>query len=248
MILLADIGNSRIKWGRLDAGEYSPGQSAEWSADRLEALLEVHWGHLPRPGTIWAANVAGPAAAEIMNRWCEGRFGSEPRYATSSAELAGVTNSYAEPSKLGVDRLLAMAAARRRYGEAVCVVDCGTAVTVDLLDGQGVFRGGVIAPGSGLMRRALSRATYALPPSHAAASSVCALSTGDGIAAGCLLAVVAFIERIYREFSQVLGGAPACVVTGGEAPLILSRVALKCDHDPDLVLRGLACVAESSRG
>ncbi|MGQ0658397.1 MAG: type III pantothenate kinase [Chromatiales bacterium] len=245
MILLVDVGNSRIKWSTLAEGRLAPGQSAAWRQDRLESLLGAQWARQPPPAAIWVANVAGPEVAQRLEAWIVTRFGHRPRYVSSVAELGGVTNSYVDPAQLGVDRLLAMVAARRSYSRAVCVVDCGTAVTVDLLDAQGTFRGGVIAPGSGLMRRALSRDTYALPPTQIAATSACARSTGEGIAAGCLLALLAFIERVYREFAQVLGEKPACVVSGGEAPLVLPTLSIPCDHDPDLVLRGLAFVAET---
>ena len=247
MILLIDIGNSRIKWTTMQPASVAPGRAVPWSHENLDSLFEAHWRILPRIDAVWVANVAGPEIEQRLRRVMQRRFDVDPKFVRSSASLGGIRNSYKEPTQLGVDRLVAMVAAYRRWRAAVCVVDCGTAVTVDLVDGEGVFRGGVIAPGTSLMRRALALDTHGLPLTEITASTVGARTTEAGIAAGCLLAVSGLIGRVHSEFSHELGAALQCVLTGGEALQVLPTLNLPCDHDPDLVLHGLAFLAGSER-
>jgi type III pantothenate kinase len=243
VILLIDFGNSRIKWTTMQSASVAPSRAMSWSHENLDFLFEAHWRPLPRIDGAWVANVAGPKIEQWLRRVLKRRFDVDPKFVRSSAALGGIRNSYEEPTQLGVDRLVAMVAAYQRCRAAVCVVDCGTAVTVDLVDGEGVFRGGVIAPGTSLMRRALARDTHALPVTEITATTVGARTTEAGIAAGCLLAVSGLIARVHSEFTRELGAAPQCVLTGGEAPQILPTLGIPCDHDPDLVLHGLACLA-----
>lgn len=243
MKLLVDIGNSRIKWACQEDGQLRAPGAFAWSVREPDRLFDEQWSGLKALESVWVANVAGAQVAERLERWFEAR-GITPRHARSLPRACGVENSYHEAAQLGVDRFVAMIGAWRRYRRALCVVDCGTAVTVDGLSAEGVFLGGVIAPGAGLMQRTLASHTHALGVSASQAMDVCARSTQDGIAAGCLHAVAGFVERVFAELRARLGADLLCVLTGGEAARLRPALSIACEHDPHLVLHGLSVWAE----
>lgn len=243
MILLVDTGNRRIKWTTCRDGHLAPGEAATWVGAELAALFEQMWDRLQPVRAIWVANVSGPRFEHALDDYAQRRLGLTPRYVRSSAELGGISNAYAAPERLGVDRLLAMIAARRTCAGPVMVADCGTAVTVDFVDAAGRFGGGVIAPGLALMHGALSRGTHALPQVEPGAGPTLALSTDGAMASGCLLAIAGLIAMVASEIKASAGQDPECVLTGGDAPRVIPMLPMACHHDPDLVLRGLAVVA-----
>ena len=116
----------------------------------------------------------------------------------------GVTNGYPDPSQLGSDRWAALIAARNLCVDPLAVVDCGTAVTVDALDMEGNFRGGVILPGVTLSRDTLLANTSGIYATREVGNSVFACSTEDAVAGGTFYSVVGGIDRILDEFEQKL--------------------------------------------
>ncbi len=247
MILLVDTGNSRIKWTTSRNGHLAAGQAVGWVEADLAALFERAWGHLRSLQAIWVANVSGPRFERALDGYAQRRFGLTPRYVRASAELGGIRNAYVAPERLGVDRLVAMIAARRACAGPVMVADCGTAVTVDFVDDAGGFAGGVIAPGLALMHGALTRGTHALPPVTPEAGPTLALSTDGAIASGCLLAIAGLICMVGCEIKARTGLNPECILTGGDAPRVIPKLPMACHHDPDLVLRGLAVLAGEAK-
>jgi type III pantothenate kinase len=243
VILLVDTGNSRIKWATSRNGHLATGQAVRWVGADLAALFEQAWGRLQSVRAIWVANVSGPRFESALDDFAQRRFGLCPRYVRASAELGGIRNAYVAPERLGVDRLLAMIAARRACTGPVLVADCGTAVTIDFVDAAGHFGGGVIAPGLALMHGALSRGTHALPPVEQEAGPTLALSTDGAMASGCLLAIAGLIGMVASEVKARTGQEPECMLTGGDAPRVIPKLTMACHHDPDLVLRGLAVLA-----
>ncbi|MFO1435625.1 MAG: type III pantothenate kinase [Gammaproteobacteria bacterium] len=245
MNLLIDAGNSRIKWALCDDATWTVGQPFEWSGDQLDRQLAAQFVELPQVRMAWISNVGGPLVEEALRRVLNKKIASENMHFVRSApRLGGIVNLYTDPTRLGVDRLIAMVAAFQRYRAPVCVADCGTALTVDLVDADGHFRGGIIAPGPMLMRRSLASGTRQLPTVDDRNSDVLALSTEHGIAAGCVRAAAGAIALAYAEFSKRLGVTPHCILTGGDAPLVLPSLSFAYDHDPDLVLKGLALLVD----
>ena len=152
--LLLDVGNTAMKWrfadssGLLEAGGSVPDLTA------LGAVLE---------GQEWAlaciASVAGDAAdAELLTELSQ-RSDAPVHMATTAPSAPGLVNGYREPESMGVDRWLAMLAARSIHTGPLCVIDAGTAVTIDLISGEGDHQGGYIIPGADLQRRALTADT-----------------------------------------------------------------------------------------
>ncbi|HEX8776568.1 MAG TPA: type III pantothenate kinase, partial [Rhodanobacter sp.] len=167
-------------------------------------------------------------------------FEREPHWLRTPAEACGVRNAYAEPQKLGVDRFLAMVAARTD-GLAPCVLaGVGTALTLDALAADGRHLGGLIAPGPRLMQQSLLGATAQVRPAHAGVIVEAADNTADAVASGCWLAAAALIERFAARMAPVLGGAPALRLGGGDAEALLPLLATPAQLAQDGVLHGLA--------
>jgi type III pantothenate kinase len=158
--------------------------------------------------------------------------------ARSTRQCAGVRSAYAEPSKLGVDRLLALAGARARGPGAWLVVGVGTATTIDLMDRERLHRGGRIAPSPQLMRDALHAAAAQLPAAGGTYQDF-ASDTPDALASGCDGATLGLIERSLRMGQELLGDAPALLLHGGGS-LALAEHLPRATHAPWLVLEGLA--------
>ena len=142
MILQLDMGNSATKW-RLDS---TRGRLVEGS---LLPALET------RPAAVWVASVADANREAELASEAKARWGLAPWFARSSAAACGVSNSYAEPERMGVDRWLAMIAAYQRIAGPVCVIDAGSALTIDFVATDGRHRGGYILPGMAMMERSL---------------------------------------------------------------------------------------------
>lgn len=244
MILLADIGNSRIKWARLDAGRFTPEGAAQWRGEEPEALLDRLWAALPRPARVLVSTVVRQGVAEVLQHWLKRRWSLEPEFVRVSRAAYGVSNAYEVPERLGVDRWLALLAAKRHYPGASCIVDCGTAVTVDVLTSAGEHLGGLIMPGLALMRRSLAEGTEALGAQATQHLGLLARDTQDAITAGSSQALAGFIERVAGELPSVVAEPCRNILTGGDAELMAPMLRVPIELDPHLVLRGLAVVAE----
>ena len=242
MIIAIDAGNTRIKWGVHD-GQSWVGRGALLTAEAAEfsAVLD-DW---PEKAVVVACNVAGAGVEAAIVGALESRF--DVHWLRPAAAACGVRNSYEQPERLGADRWAALIGARALEwsgagsGERL-VVCAGTATTVDRLDTEGVFRGGIILPGFDLMRESLARNTAQLPlaDGHFRAEP---RNTADAIASGCLQAQIGAVERMY---STLAGGPGAeCVLTGGAAHRLLPHLGIPCRHVEHLVLDGLVRFATS---
>lgn len=242
--MLVDLGNSRIKWAWAETPLRS--RHAEYHAD-LRALLDAQWGSYDAPAQVWVASVADAARRAALQSWVAQQWSCPVHSLTAAGQQCGVRNRYQDPAQLGADRWAALIAARRQQAGNVCVVDCGTAVTIDALDADGVFRGGVILPGIATARRALLQSTAQIRDSSGVDDDCCGLTTADAVAAGTLFGTAGAIERIVREQAVGFHAPPQVLLTGGEAALVMPLLHLPYPVHvlPDLVLMGLAIVAQS---
>lgn len=236
MLLLIDAGNTRIKWALVD-----PQQPAAWQASGavphagLTALAST-W----RPAGVTAAivaNVAGAALQVQLAALLHDALGVTPQWFVSRAECAGLRNGYREPAQLGCDRFAAMIGARARYpAQALLVVSCGTATTIDAVSAEGDFIGGMILPGLDLMLTSLARHTAQLPQVEhdAVTPALFADHTDAAILSGCLAAQAGAIERALAAHA----GA-RCVISGGAAPRVTTALSVPTVLIDHLVLHGL---------
>lgn len=239
MILCIDCGNTRLKWGIWHRQAWlARGACLHAEIDRLAGLCAEH----PALEQAFACNVAGPEIAAKITQ----TLPLPLHWLCAQAEQCGVRNAYERPAQLGADRWAALLAARRQHAGASLVVNAGTATTIDSLDADGIFRGGMILPGVSLMRDALSTHTAQLPLA-AAAYAAFPRNTETAIASGTLEATLGAIERCFTRL-QNLAEAPAlCIVSGGAAADLVPLLTLPARHVEALVLEGIAVVATSAK-
>lgn len=251
MILLVDAGNTRIKWAGLEGTALHSGAAVlrRGGAEDVETLATV-WAALPVPQRLLIASVAGPDFSVHVMAWSQRFWGLEPEFITAEASAFGVRNAYTEPQRLGVDRWLALIAAHRLVPGPVCIVDCGTALTVDVIARDGEHLGGLIIPGLGLMRRALLEKTAGIESAIGGVQhdevSLFAKDTRSGVMGGTLYATIAVIDRIVQDVTEAIGAELTCVLTGGDADTVRPLLPADFRYEPELVLKGLALVAGTS--
>ncbi|AKH21400.1 type III pantothenate kinase [Sedimenticola thiotaurini] len=245
-ILLIDIGNTNLKWSLLQAGELSPVGTKSHRAvgDDLNLLANQCWSDIPPPDAIYLANVAGAGLASGLSDWMQTRWGKLPSLVQPVAEACGVTNGYRDPAQLGVDRWLTLLAVRRQEPGPVCIVDCGTAITVDLMDGNGLHQGGMILPGLSLMRESLLQQTRIPRVSHIAPDSLFGRDTASGVASAAINSAAALIERAVAQAESDGHGIPKLILTGSDAVQVAERLTVTYQLDRELVMKGLAAIAE----
>ena len=246
MTLLLDMGNTRIKWARLEDGRLEgQGAATHIEEDLNHALGRAFDG--AKPDRVLASNVAGPLLAKAVAELCEKRFNLKPEFLVPAAQACGVTNGYTDPQRLGADRWAAVIGAFHKYGgrhgSPVCVIDAGTAITMDAVDKAGKHLGGLIAPGPQTMRRALAGATASLRGLGEGELALLSRDTSSAVTSGGWYAAAGFVERIASMLAKELGAKPKFVLTGGDAERLAELVLEPMTLAPDIVLQGLAVVA-----
>ncbi|MES2886294.1 MAG: type III pantothenate kinase [Pseudomonadota bacterium] len=235
--LLLDIGNSRLKWSLV------PSLDAPLPA--AQAL--VHEGaparavaSIPRAcvDAIFIAHVTGTThEAAIIDAVQQG-FGRAPKFARSAAECAGLKSAYIEPTRLGVDRWLAMLAIWARARAAFCVASAGTALTFDAVNHQGQHLGGVIAPGlTAMIDTTLGHTRFAVGEMAAAFDCTLGRDTETCVRQGALHAAAGLLDRLAARHPGIR------VLAGGDAATLQPHLADGWQIEPDLVLHGLAAWA-----
>ena len=242
MTWLIDLGNSRLKAARWRPGA-GLGDVQAWAhgASDFPAGLQP-WLASMTPGEVcWLASVASPEVTALVAAQLASS-GHPARRVRTRPEMAGVRIAYAEPVRLGVDRFLALLAARARGTGPWLLVSAGSALTVDLLDADGQHRGGVIAPSPEHMRAALAARFPALA---FAGGEACAFAadTADALAGGSLGAAAGLVERSHRQATRLLGAAPTVLLGGGGGERLQGLLELDVVPAPALVLEGLAVYA-----
>ena len=241
--LLFDIGNSRLKWALADSEQLLTIGVAEHRGQKLHSLLERELPSGP-VDAIWVSNVAGVAMQRGLTHWARERHGLMPCFVRSSAQAHGVINAYREPEQLGSDRWLALLAARREHERALCVFDCGSAITVDGLLPDGRHVGGVIIPGKEAMLDALRVSTRLGGVSVQPVDAPWGTNTAACIDSGIRHAVLGLLRNFIEHMAQQAGESPLCLVTGGGGRAWLPWLhAIQHRYRPDLVLQGLAIVS-----
>lgn len=235
MILQIDAGNTRIKW-RVVNGSKVIHQGHQLTASVLAGeplkLLGVTGLRLAQLSTV-----AGDTIISNLSKQLREQFDIDLNVAKVSAQVGVVSCGYSVPAKLGVDRWLAVLAAFQKTGRASVVVDAGSAVTIDLITGDGEHQGGYIVPGIRLMQDSLWKGTAQVKVGQLACSGNMynpGTSTDDAVARGCTLMLVTLIERLAAEHDADL------VITGGDAMLLKVQLSAQADFYADLVLDGLA--------
>ncbi len=243
--LAVDVGNTRLKWALY--AEAQPGaellKHGAVFLETIDQLAEGDWKLLPRPSSMLGCVVASEGVKRRVSEQIEDLWHLEPRWAVSAAQAAGVSNGYDHPNRLGTDRWVALIAARQRVlasgaRRPALVVMVGTAVTVDALDADGRFLGGLILPGFGLMLRALEMGTAGL---KAPTGEVVEFptNTSDALMSGGAHAIAGAVERMHRQLLARSGQAPMLLMTGGAAVKLAPITDLPFEMVDTLLFEGL---------
>jgi type III pantothenate kinase len=194
-------------------------------------------------GCVVAGDAIKRRVQEQMEIW-----DIHPQWVVPSAAEAGLTNGYDHPSRLGADRWVAMIGAHRRMlarGGAprpLVVVMVGTAVTVEAIDAEGRFLGGLILPGHGIMLRALESGTAGL---HVPTGEVTAFptNTSDALTSGGTFAIAGACERMVQHLREHTGQEPMCVMTGGAGWKMAPSMSVQFELVDNLIFDGLLALA-----
>jgi type III pantothenate kinase len=240
---LLDLGHSRVKWGRAEAGHLLPGSTGAGGYAQLE-LLEQACSGSPA-GRIWLSGQSNRESVTAVTTLIE-RSGLSLHPVQTGMPPLPVEPAY---PTLGSDRWLALQWPWQQSRRALCVVDCGTAMTIDLVDGQGHHRGGWILAGLDILQGGLLERARGLPTLSLAAArpELPATDSVAAVASGILLQLTAAIQAALDNARKLLGQKPVLWLTGGDAPALLEHIEYPCQHDPHLVLRGLAMASGVER-
>jgi type III pantothenate kinase len=248
MQVVIDIGNTRLKWAEVDRGRVvRPGGAVH--RDRLEAAFEALAAALPeRAERVIVANVAGEELGRRVAAFARDRYGIAPEFVATTAERFGVHCAYADPSRLGVDRWVAVLAAHHRARGAAAVIDAGTAVTFDAVDASGRHLGGLILAGPRLIAAALDRNTSNIGATASAGEPPLGLdllgkSTDAAVGHGAMLGLAAALDRAAATVEAALGTPLTVFLTGGDAARLSGWLETEVELRADLVLEGLALFA-----
>lgn len=238
LIFAVDAGNTRTKWGLFDTDTHCWTASGS-AAKHQRSALASQWAAIPEPGSIVISSVARVEHTEALLRDCRA-WRPAPRLVKAQAAQCGVKNRYDDPGQLGSDRWAALIGARNLFpGRDILIVQSGTATTIDTLDADGVFLGGLILPGMHLMRQSLEQGT-AMPGYPPGEQRIHPRNTADAIQSGVLNAIAGAIERRY----QALDRDPLCLLSGGDADILLPLLQHPAQRVDDLVLQGLILIAQ----
>ncbi len=243
--ILLDIGNTNLRWAWWQGGRLGEINSITHRGVEVQELADREWSAIAAPGKVYISNVAGTELEGRLSDWIARCWGLEPVFIRSTAQACGVRNAYREPERLGVDRWLSMLALHSMSPGPACVVDCGTAVTIDLIGSDGQHLGGVILPGFGLMRQALSDHTSIPFAGVPGSDGLLATDTESAIAAGAVYGVSALVEKIVREVEEKQCVRPELVLTGGDAAILQGTLDIPSRIETDLVLRGLITIIKN---
>jgi type III pantothenate kinase len=249
MTVLVDIGNTRIKWATLADGRLVRGGSAV-HRDSLDLGVAAFAAELPARPRIIVANVAGEPMAERLRALVATRPGASLDLVATAAERFGVRCAYAEPSRLGVDRWVAVLAAYHSARAAACAIDAGTAVTFDAVDGAGAHLGGLILPSARLLASALDCNTSnigrtAPAPAVARGLDLFGRNTDAAVGHAAWLALSAALDRAVATVERALGTRPVVYLTGGDAEALRGWLETRVELRADLVLEGLKLFADA---
>jgi type III pantothenate kinase len=250
MLLVIDAGNTNIVFAVHDGmswrGTWRIATDAPRTADEYGVWLEALFRREGLDPTALQRAVIGtvvPAALYHLRRLCRDWFSIEPLIAAATLDW-GFEIKVDHPNEVGADRLLNALAAHHRYGGPLVVIDFGTATNFDVVDANGSYIGGVIAPGANLSVEALHQAAARLPRIGVGRpQSVIGRSTVPAMRSGIYWGYVGLVEGLVARIEAEYGSALKTVATGGLAPLFAEGSDRLGAIDPDLTLDGLRLLA-----
>ncbi len=246
--LLLDIGNTALKWATyhnqqvLASGVVPHQKNITKSLQKIATDLSVI-------ESVLVANVTGESSNREISDYFYQRLDIAVHIIKSQAKGFNVKNGYVVPERLGVDRWMALIAARKISKQALLIVDLGTATTFDALTSSGNHLGGLIMPGLQLMHESLLNETSIskVPFVDVDVDVDFASDTVGAVSSAAILSTVALTERLYQALSNRTGSSPQLIMTGGHAKVVGTQLGVNgaIRYEPELIMQGLAIVADS---
>ena len=249
-LIAIDIGNSTIKVAFYYKDEEKFLKTLANAADMEKALTKAlveAWDQIPlvesakepiKDAVIVASSVK-PAWTELLEQIVDEEFGEKVLLIGRDIPLP-IETSVDDPLEVGTDRLITAAAAFAVVEDAVVIADFGTAVTIDLVDEDGVFVGGTISPGFDMAAEALKDHTAKLPQIEMAKPvSPYGANTTEAIRSGLYYSAVGLLETISRKYAEQIGRWPQVILTGGAAKMIVEDCQFVDSYVPNLAVRGI---------
>lgn len=246
MLLVIDAGNTNIVFAVHDGmewrGNWRLATSVQRTSDEYGVWLETLMTRSGIKSSQISRAVIGtvvPAALYHLRRLCREWFDVEPLVANAGKDW-GFAIKTDNPEEVGADRLLNALAAHNRYRGPLVVVDFGTATTFDVVNTDGAYLGGVIAPGINLSIEALHKAAARLPRIGVGRpESVIGRSTVPAMRSGIYWGYIGLIEGLLTRIEGEYGQPLKAIATGGLAPLFAEGTTKFTAIDADLTLDGL---------
>lgn len=246
--LYCDIGNTRLKW-RLRQGQTIVDQGiiphnknpTIACASLLTVIKQLKVSHLVNFSVSLVAGDQWHAELDLLAK----AFSTEVYYAKSTTEFYGIQNGYEQPLRLGVDRWLAIIAAYRFAKTDCCIIDAGSALTIDRVDATGKHQGGFILPGLMLSQQTLLANTGQLGLKASRQSYAFwqwGQSTETAVGNGCFSAILCLLNELVQRFQEEAQYQGHVYLTGGDAMALQNNIEYPVEYNADLVLDGLQIV------
>ncbi|MFK8052150.1 MAG: type III pantothenate kinase [Woeseiaceae bacterium] len=240
--ILLDVGNSRCKWGVWEDDAIT----RTGVIDNAEIDDGRRWRFAEAADQAFACSVASTDATQTLLAELT-QLGVPVTMAETTHAHAGVRCAYHDPARMGVDRWMAVLAASRLAKGPALVIDAGTALTIDALDGGGQHVGGYIIPGVTMMQTALtSRTANIVVDDPQAVEEVFGCSTSEAVRNGALTAAAGAVQRSASQLAKLMSVGPASLAyafTGGDGALLAASLNRADDFHANFVLDGLAIYA-----
>jgi type III pantothenate kinase len=255
MLLVIDSGNTNIVFALYDGdqvrGEWRSSTDTDRTADEfgvwLDQLLSMEGINRRQVNSCIIASVV-PAMVFTLKQLCRRYFGCEALVVGDEGVDLGIQLLVDRPEEVGADRLVNAVAAHSRYEGALIVIDFGTATTFDVVDSNGDYCGGAIAPGINLSLQALHMAAAKLPRvAIGRPKTIIGKATVPAMRSGVYWGYVGLIEGLVKRIKEEFGSAMTVVATGGLAPLFAEATDAIQHLDYDLTLRGLLQIYRLNR-
>ena len=251
MLLLIDIGNTRIKYALSDGQTINQGDAIVHNRDWNSVIDQIMGQVSESIDACLVASVMRAQDNQLIEQIVSSSFKISPNFLKTQQFQCGLENAYFTPDAMGVDRWLAMIAAWKKAQQAVLVIGCGSALTLDLVDNKGRHQGGYIIPGMQMMQHVLVDKTALIDANEGESLMPdwqWGRSTQQCVSAGSLLATVSVIDRAIINAEIEYPGGVSCFLYGGDAPRVQSYLRQPVNYEPDLVFLGMQSIYAESKG
>lgn len=241
-MLTIDIGNTKIKIGVWEESKLVNVISFAYAGIDIKSKLSEVLLSCSQQDEVIICSVAADKNNDSVREWLKDNWNVLPDFVASDKQFAELKNGYKVPSQLGNDRWVAIISAYMQYQKAVCVIDCGTAVTIDVVDSLGQHLGGLIMPGLNTMQQSLLSNTDGIRESQGI-DVFLANNTSDAVFSGCNQLLISGLNGLIGQYKKQLGDELVCVVTGGDGEMVKQQLQHDCYYEKDLILYGLQLLA-----